>query len=169
MTNNRFDAFESQTARPDNAYNSTSAIDNLTVEVQKMWAKQSLNPGGKGESRGPDFLDCEENPLRKGCEGPGKNPLAPPKDNNQQPKAEGGKEGAAEKKPPVDAAWGTPHGQGLEGREGRAGRERGNTAIRNTLQEHLESKSGKEQSPLLPDLELIDLERQGPAGRRNPR
>lgn len=163
MTNNRFDAFESQTARPDNAYNSTSAIDNLTVEVQKMWAKQSLNPGGKGESRGPDFLDCEENPLRKGCEGPGKNPLDPSKDNNKQPKSEGGKEGAAEKQPPVD------HGQGLEGREGRAGRERGNTAIRNTLQEHLESKSGKEQSPLLPDLELIDLERQGPAGRRNPR
>lgn len=168
MTNNRFDAFESQTARPDNAYNTTSAIDNLTLEVQELWAKQFPTAGGKGESRGPNFLDCGENPLQKGCEGPGKNPLEPPKDNNKQPKAEGGKESAAEKQPPVDAAWGTPHGQGLEGREGKAGRERGNTAIRNTLQEH-ESRSGKEQSPLLPDLELIDHERQGPAGRRNPR
>jgi hypothetical protein len=169
MTNNRFDAFESQTARPDNAYNSTPAIQNLTLEVQELWAKQPQNQGGKGEARGPNFLDCDENPLRKGCEGPGKNPIEPPKDNDKQPKSDGEKESAAKKWPPVDAAWGTPHGQGLEGREGRAGRERGNTAVSSTLQEHQESRTGKEKSPLLPELELIDLERQGPADRRNPR
>lgn len=172
MTNNRFDAFESQTARPDNAYNTTPAINNLTLEVREMWAHPSLNPSGKGESRGLNFLDCDENPLLKGCEGPGKNPIEPPKDNDKQPKVDGEKANAAKKRPPVDAAWGTPHGQGLEGREGRegrAGREKGNTAVRSTLQEHLEPRIGKEKSPMLPELELIDQERRGPADRKSHR
>ncbi len=163
MTNNRFDAFESQTARPDNAYNSTPEITNLTLEVQQLWANPALNLYGKGESRGPN---CDENPLSKGCEGPGKNPIEPPKDNEQQPKADGEKANTAKKWPPVDAAWGTPQRQGLEGREGRAGREEGNTAIKNTLQEHKESRTGKEKSPMLPELELIDLDRERPADLR---
>lgn len=168
MTNNRFDAFESQTARPDNAYNSTPDITNLTLEVRELWANPSLNLYGKGESRGPNFLDCDKTPLVKGCEGPGKNPTEPPKDNSNQPNSDGEKENTAKKWPPVDPAWGTPHGQGLEGREGRAGREKGNTAVKNTLQEHPDARTGKEKSPMLPELELIDLDREGPADHRRP-
>ena len=169
MTNNRFNTVDNQTARPDNAYNTTPEITNLTLEVQELWSRPSLNAGGRGESRGPNFLDCDQTPLQKGCEGPGKNPVEPPKDNDQQQKGDGEKENTAKKWPPVDAAWGRPHGQGLEGREGRAGREHGNTAVKSTLQEHQDSRSGKEKSPMLPELELIDLDREGPADHRRRR
>lgn len=131
MTNN---AFESQTARPDNAYDTPLTTANLTREVMDLWARPSKTPDGNGESRDPDFLQCDEKPLQKGCEGPGKDRPLPPKDNDRQPKEpeqqpkDNDRQPKIESRkwPPVDPAWGTPHGQGREGREGRgAGREEG--------------------------------------------
>lgn len=80
MTNNQFEFAENPTNRFDNkAINSS-----LSLQALELMAQQSPNASDRGESARLDFLNCDENPFRKGCEGPGKNPFQQPEDDEKR-------------------------------------------------------------------------------------
>lgn len=143
MGQNRFEAADFNKSFGETI--TTNTRDALSRQALDLMSLQSPSTAGPNKRDMMDFLNCSENPMQKGCEGPtAAKTEKTPKDNEKKEDCDAAKQKPAHKWPPIDPAWGIPHGHGRF--------ESGNRP-----KDHEQLHHGKKE--ILPVLDLIDSRR----------